>query len=75
MLKGYFINLHYETCWSCRFEETHKYFAKDLYEFTPKRTKDLETQLFRVAVYREQIAHLCAMVSYNFVIFVKNLTL
>lgn len=45
-----------------RFEETHKYFGKMMYAMTAKRTKNLEAQLFRAAVYHDQIDYLCAEV-------------
>ena len=45
-----------------RFEETHKYFGKDMYALTAKRTKGLDEQLFRAAVYHDQISYLSAVV-------------
>ena len=52
----------------CRFEETHKYFAKDMYELTAKITKDLDGQLFNAAVYLDQVSHLSYMVRQYIVI-------
>ena len=42
-----------------RFEETHKQFAKEPYQLTPKRTDTLNADLFKAFEYTEKPLFIC----------------